>query len=144
MPSVDECLSVEDLDGWACHENVVVCGAPFYMERTSVHVYVNIARCCCLFGFSLEYGCYSCGACSCATCLCDARASFPHSHAHVSIGENLGKLDVGFLGEERIAFELRPYVAEWYGIDVICEDDGMRIAHADKGGFVVAAVCLDG
>ena len=41
LVSVDEYLSVEDLDGRTSHEYVAVRCAPLYMERSSVHVYVD-------------------------------------------------------------------------------------------------------
>mmetsp|Transcript_4719 Transcript_4719/g.10289 ORF Transcript_4719/g.10289 Transcript_4719/m.10289 type:complete len:305 (-) Transcript_4719:401-1315(-) len=68
------------------------------------------------------------------------RASLPDFHLEVSLAEDLHKLDVGLGREHLVALDLGANRRQINRIEVVDEDDGVRVAHADARHLVLGPI----
>src|SRR6266576_1970362 len=65
-----------------------------------------------------------------------ARAALPDAHFHFFRADDLDKLSVHSLGEERVMLEARPDLFQIEGVDIVEIDHTVRIAHGDASDFI--------
>src|SRR5437016_749494 len=93
------------------------------------------------FAGAVRYGaCDYRGACAGAAGEGDAGPALPGAQDYLSRAADLYELDVGALRKRLVVLDLRTVSLYREGVEVIREDDGVRVAHIDRRDLEPAAV----
>ena len=80
------------------------------------------------------HGCDGCGAGSSAAGASEASAAFPYDQADMIVADDLREVDVDAGGEERISLDQWAETIEVHTVQIVHEEDDMRVADIDRGG----------
>ena len=86
-------------------------------------------------GQTLSCGRHQRGGSARATGLGQTRAAFPDTQADICFVYDLGKADIGTLGEKRIMLDPMADGARRNGLSILDNKDAMRIAHRHRAGI---------